>query len=66
MEDVKKPSDKNAREKMIAQRNNPQFYDEEEAQQVVDALYEENRKWRLFILGSMIGGFRRGELNGLE
>ncbi|GIP57870.1 tyrosine-type recombinase/integrase [Paenibacillus woosongensis] len=66
MEGIKKPADKNAREKMIEQRNNPQFYDEEEAQQVVDALYKESRKWRLFILGSMIGGFRRGELNGLE
>lgn len=66
MEAVKKPADKNAKEKMLAQRINPQFYDEVEAQQVVDALYKESRKWRLLILGSMIGGFRRGELNGLE
>lgn len=66
MEAVKKPADKNAKEKMLAQRGNPQFYDEDEAQQVVDALYKESRKWRLLILGSMIGGFRRGELNGLE
>lgn len=66
MDGVKKPSDKNPREKVIAQRRNPQYYDEEEAQQVVDALYKENRKWRLLILGSMIGGFRRGEINGLE
>lgn len=66
MEDVKKPSDKSAKDKMVAQRNNPQYYDEEEAQQVVDALYRETRKWRLLILGSMIGGCRRGELIGLE
>lgn len=33
---------------------------------MVDALYKENRKWRLLILGSMIGSCRRGELIGLE
>ncbi|WP_411553298.1 tyrosine-type recombinase/integrase [Paenibacillus lautus] len=66
MQDVKKPADKNAKVKILAQRKNPQFYDEIEAQQVVDALYNASRKWRLLILGSMIGGFRRGELVGLE
>ncbi|MDR0269589.1 tyrosine-type recombinase/integrase [Paenibacillus sp.] len=66
MDGVKKPSDKNAKAKIMEQRKNPQYYDEEEAQQVVDALYKESRKWRLLILGAMIGGCRRGELNGLE
>lgn len=66
MEGVIKPKEKNAREKLLEQRKNPQYYDEEEAQLVVDALYKESRKWRLLILGSMIGGCRRGELNGLE
>ncbi|GGF86409.1 tyrosine-type recombinase/integrase [Paenibacillus aceti] len=66
MDGVKKPSERNSKEKIIAQRKNPQYYDEDEAQQVVDALYKESRKWRLLILGSMIGGFRRGELLGLE
>ncbi|WP_328034916.1 site-specific integrase [Halalkalibacterium halodurans] len=47
-------------------KEKPNYYSEEEAQQVVDALYQEPRKWRLLILGSMIGGFRRGELIGLE
>ncbi|MDE5167664.1 tyrosine-type recombinase/integrase [Paenibacillus larvae] len=42
------------------------FYDETEAQEVIAALDKEPRKWRLFILGSMIGGFRRGELLALE
>lgn len=42
------------------------FYDETEAKTVIGALYQESRKWRLFILGAMIGGCRRGELIGLE
>lgn len=66
MEDIKKPSDNNSKEKKLKKKDNPQYYDEAEAQKVVDALYEESRKWRLLILGSMFGGFRRGELVGLE
>ncbi|MEV2908464.1 site-specific integrase [Paenibacillus larvae] len=42
------------------------FYDENEAREVISALNKEPRKWRLFILGSMVGGFRRGELLALE
>lgn len=42
------------------------FYDENEAREVITALYQESRRWRLFILGAMIGGCRRGELIGLE
>lgn len=66
MEGIKRPAAKNAREKMIAQKNNPQYYSEEEAQIVVDALYKESTKWRLYIFGSLFGGCRRGELLGLE
>ncbi|MNR93693.1 Tyrosine recombinase XerD [compost metagenome] len=67
MEDIPKPKPKNSKEKLLKQRENPQYYNEKEAQQVVDALYNEpSRKWRLLILGSMFGGFRRGELVGLE
>ncbi|MBJ6362340.1 hypothetical protein ACFOQM_13675 [Paenibacillus sp. GCM10012307] len=39
-----------------------EFYDEEEAREVIAALYQEARKWRLFVLGAMIGSKRRGEL----
>lgn len=42
------------------------FYDEDEAKEIIIALYNEPRKWMLFVLGAMIGGFRRGELVGLE
>ncbi|MBA9087064.1 integrase [Fontibacillus solani] len=40
------------------------FNDEDEAKEIIIALYNEPRKWMLFVLGVMIGGFRRGELLG--
>lgn len=68
MEDVDKPAQSKEEQVVKAkkQRQEYNYYSEEEAQQVIDALSQETRKWRLLILGSMIGGFRRGELVGLE
>lgn len=68
MDGVSKPklSKKAQGEKAQKEKKKPQFYDEEEAQTVVYALYKEQLRWRLLILGSMVGGFRRGELVGLE
>ncbi|WP_137671282.1 site-specific integrase [Paenibacillus naphthalenovorans] len=72
MDSVAKPNlSKNVRneealKKARENRKKPQYYDEDEAQFIVEALYKESRKWRLLILGSMFGGFRRGELLGLE
>ncbi len=68
MSGIKKPAPDATTKKLkqAEQKKNPQYYNEDEAQAVIDALYLESRKWRLFILGSMIGGFRRGELVGLE
>src|SRR5690606_4369642 len=43
-----------------------QYYDEEEAKEVIAALYQEPVEWRLYFLGLMLGGFRRGELLALE
>jgi integrase len=42
------------------------YYEEEEAQQVIAALYKEHIMWRVYFLGAMIGGMRRGELLALE
>jgi integrase len=42
------------------------YYSTEEAYEVVKALYQESDTWRLFFLGAMFGGFRRGELLALE
>ncbi|MEV2909662.1 site-specific integrase [Paenibacillus larvae] len=49
-----------------AEQTELDFYDENEAREVIEALYLEPRRWRLLILGAMIGGCRRGELVGLE
>lgn len=57
MEGVPKP-------KKEKTRVNP--YTAEEAREVIKRLYEEPIMWRIFMLGSMIGGFRRGEMIALE
>jgi integrase len=44
----------------------PQFYDSDESLKVIDALYSEPVGWRLYFLGALFGGFRRGELLALE
>jgi integrase len=68
MDGISKPTPDNEmkKQKMMAQKKSPQYYNEDEAQALVDALYKESRKWRLLILGSLVGGYRRGELVGLE
>jgi integrase len=57
MDGVKKP--KKEKRKM-----NP--YSADEAREVIKRLSDEPQMWRIFILGSMLGGFRRGELLALE
>lgn len=42
------------------------FYEENEARDVISALYKEPANWRLYFLGAMLGGYRRGELLALE
>ncbi|GER73382.1 tyrosine-type recombinase/integrase [Weizmannia acidilactici] len=43
------------------------FYEGNEIIQVISAMYNElSDMWRLFFLGAIIGGLRRGELIGLE
>jgi integrase len=42
------------------------IYDADEARQVIECLYKETTMWRLFILGTMLGGFRRGEIIAVE
>ncbi|MEK3735661.1 site-specific integrase [Paenibacillus sp. FSL H7-0941] len=52
--------------KPTVEQSEGNFYEEEEANTVISTLYHEPRKWRLFILGALVGGCRRGELVGLE
>lgn len=42
-----------------------QFYDAREAGEVIAALYKEDTMWKVFFLGAMFGGVRRGELLAL-
>ncbi|WP_342405549.1 tyrosine-type recombinase/integrase [Brevibacillus sp. FSL K6-2834] len=57
IKEIKKPK---------AEKKKAQFYEADEAQEVIKALNEEPLMWRLLILGAIIGGFRRGELIALE
>ena len=43
-----------------------EVYDESEIEQIVEALYQQPVVWRLLILGTFFGGFRRGEIVALE
>lgn len=49
-----------------AEKKKAQYYDADEAKTVIEALYKEPVMWRLFVLGAILGGFRRGELVALE
>jgi integrase len=56
----------NGIKKPRANQGDISFYDEDEVQKAIDALYKEPALWRYFCVGALLGGFRRGELLGLE
>lgn len=43
-----------------------EVYDEAEMNEIIDALYKQKTVWRVAILGTLLGGFRRGEVVALE
>lgn len=47
-------------------RTRKKFYTKSEAMQLILALYKEPKRWRLYFIGVMLGGFRRGEMLGVE
>lgn len=49
-----------------AEKNKADFYNDQEAEMLIKTLYNEPANWRLYFLGCLIGGFRRGELVALE
>lgn len=49
-----------------ATKKKAKYYTSEEAQVAINALYTEPIMWRMFFLGALLGGFRRGELIALE
>ncbi len=64
MDGVDRPAPDKVEKKEL--RTKKRSYTPEEADQLVVALQDEPFSWRMYILGLMIGGFRRGELLGLE
>ncbi|TFE30803.1 tyrosine-type recombinase/integrase [Cohnella luojiensis] len=64
LDGVKRPKlDKVEKRAKEARKN---YYEEDETISIIRALYTEATKWRLYFLGAMLGGFRRGELTALE
>lgn len=49
-----------------ARKDRKNFFEEEEATKVIDTLIKSDSVWRLYFLGAVIGGFRRGELIALD
>jgi integrase len=42
------------------------YYGDDEINEVIQALLETSSIWKLYFLGAIIGGFRRGELIALK
>ncbi len=64
MEGAEKPAPDKAEKKAL--RTKKRSYTPKEADQLVVALGSETTPWRLYFLGLLIGGFRRGELLAVE
>ena len=63
LEGVKRPQI--SAEDKKAWRDRKNYFEEDEAAQVIEALITDDTPWRLYFLGAIIGGFRRGELLAL-
>lgn len=48
------------------EKTKPQYYDSDESLDIIEALSSEPDGWRMYFLGALLGGFRRGELVALE
>ncbi|WP_084011668.1 site-specific integrase [Paenibacillus kribbensis] len=64
MEGIQRPQISKEDKKTRKDRKN--YFEEEEATEVIDTLIQSNSVWRLYFLGAIIGGFRRGELIALD
>ncbi|MDF2683976.1 MAG: hypothetical protein K0R47_5166 [Brevibacillus sp.] len=64
LDGVKRPQI--SKEDKKARKDRKNYFDEDEAAQVIEALLKTTSKWRLYFLGAIIGGFRRGELIALD
>lgn len=64
LEGVKRPQI--SKEDKKARKDRKNYFEEDEAVEVIDKLLYSDSKWRLFFLGAIMGGFRRGELIALD
>lgn len=64
LEGVKRPQISKEDKKAWKDRKN--YFEEDEATAVIESLLTTRSKWRLYFLGAIIGGFRRGELLALD
>jgi integrase len=64
LEGVKRPQI--SKEDKKARKDRKNYFDEDEATAVIEALLTSVSVWRLYFLGAIVGGFRRGELNALK
>lgn len=64
LDGVKRPQI--SKEDKKARKDRRNYFDEEEATEVIEALLGTTSKWRLYFLGAIIGAFRRGELIALD
>ncbi len=64
MDGVDRPVANKAEKRDIRSRKHN--YTQDETDQLIKALYDEPRHWRIYFLGLVLGGFRRGELLGVE
>lgn len=55
-----------SKEDKKARKDRKNFFEEDEATEVIEVLLESDTHWKLFFLGAIIGGFRRGELIALD
>ena len=47
-------------------RTKKRAYTKQESEKLIVSLYDEPAHWRLYFLGVLLGGFRRGEMLGME
>lgn len=64
IEGVQRPSQSKKEKKAI--RDKKKNYTIEESYKVLEAMYNLPTRWRLYFTGSLLGGFRRGELLAIE
>ncbi|WP_269320810.1 site-specific integrase [Paenibacillus sp. 1-18] len=55
-----------SKEDKKARKDRKNYFEENEAVEVIDKLLYSYSKWRLFFLGAIMGGFRRGQLIALD